>query len=126
MSKAIAGHVAAACDDQCPVRRTADLVGYRWTTLIVRDLLTGKKRYSELQRSISGISPRLLAERLRELEASGLIDRRAFPTVPVTTEYELTALGRKLQPVIEAMARFGQAMQAHEKKLSARNAEARR
>jgi len=117
MAKAITPPHLETCDDQCPVRRTADLVGYRWTTLIVRDLLTGKKRYSELQRSISGISPRILAERLRELESFGLVDRRVFPTVPVTTEYELTALGRKLKPVIEAMARFGLAMQAQEKGL---------
>lgn len=95
------------CDAGCPVRATADIVGYKWTTLIVRDLLSGKKRYSELQRSVSGVSPRILAERLRELEAAGLVTRRAFPTVPPTTEYELTDLGRDLEPVIAAMAEFG-------------------
>ena len=98
------------CDDACPVRRTAEVIGYKWTTLIVRDLLSGKKRYSELLRSVGGISPRLLAERLRELEAKGLLTRTAYPTVPPSTEYELTPLGRKLESVIEAMARFGTAM----------------
>ena len=100
------------CDAGCPVRATADIVGYKWTTLIVRDLLSGKKRYSELQRSVSGVSPRILAERLRELEAAGLVTRRAFPTVPPTTEYELTDLGRELEPVIAAMAVFGMKMVA--------------
>jgi len=98
------------CDEHCPVRRAERLVGYKWTTLIVRDLLSGKKRYSELLRSISGISPRVLAERLRELEVEGLLTRTVFPTVPPTTEYELTPLGRKIEPVILAMAEFGMAL----------------
>lgn len=98
------------CDDACPVRRTAEVIAYKWTTLIVRDLLSGKKRYSELLRSVDGISPRLLAERLRELEAEGLLTRTVYPTVPPSTEYELTPLGHKLESVIEAMAHFGMAM----------------
>ncbi|HQT25832.1 MAG TPA: helix-turn-helix domain-containing protein [Burkholderiales bacterium] len=105
---------AAACDEHCPVRRTAGIVGYRWTTLIVRDLLGGKKRYSELLRSVSGISPRILAERLKQLEAEGLIERTAHPTIPPTTEYELTPLGRRLEPVIDAMALFGKALEARD------------
>jgi len=99
-----------ACDDECPVRRTAEVIGHKWTTLIVRDLLPGKKRYSELLKSIIGISPRLLAERLRALEAGGLLTRTVYPTVPPTTEYALTPLGRKIEPVIDAMASFGMAM----------------
>ncbi|MCE1237119.1 MAG: helix-turn-helix transcriptional regulator [Hyphomicrobiales bacterium] len=95
------------CDAGCPVRATADIVGYKWTTLIVRDLLSGKKRYSQLQRSVSGISPRVLAERLKQLEEAGLVEKRIFATVPPTTEYELTALGRELEGVIAAMAAFG-------------------
>ena len=98
------------CDDACPVRRTAEVIGHKWTTLIVRDLLPGKKRYSELLRSVDGISPRLLAERLRELEAGGLLTRTVYRTVPPATEYELTPLGRKLESVIDAMANFGMAM----------------
>lgn len=100
------------CDDTCPVRRTAEIIGYKWTTLIVRDLLPGKKRFSELLRSVGGISPRLLTERLRELEAAGLLSRTVYPTVPPSTEYELTPLGRELESVIDAMARFGMAMDA--------------
>lgn len=103
------------CDDDCPVRRTAEIIGYKWTTLIVRDLLSGKKRYSELLKSVGGISPRLLVERLRELEAAGLLTRTVYPTVPPTTEYELTPLGRQLESVIDAMARFGTAMRETDK-----------
>lgn len=100
-----------ACDAACPVRLTASLVGYRWTTLIVRDLLGGKKRYSELLRSVSGISPRMLADRLKQLEDNGLVLRTVYATVPPTTDYELTPLGRKLKQVIRAMASFGVAVQ---------------
>lgn len=97
----------AACDAGCPVRRTAEIIGRKWTTLIVRDLLPGKRRYSELARSISGISPKVLSDRLRELETLGLVTRTVFPTVPPTTEYQLTERGRKLEDVIRAMYEFG-------------------
>lgn len=101
---------AQQCDDGCPVRRAADIVGHKWTTLVVRDLLSGKKRYSELQRSVTGISPRMLAARLKELEDAGVITRTVFPTIPPTTEYELTRLGRKLEKLIQALAEFGTAL----------------
>ncbi len=102
---------AAPCDEACPVRLAADIVGHKWTTLVVRDLLSGKKRYSELQRSIGGISPRMLAARLKELENAGIVTRKVFPTIPPTTEYELTRLGRKLEKLIGALAEFGMAVQ---------------
>lgn len=99
--------LAGDCDGACPVQRTAKILDGKWTTLIVRDLIGGKKRYSELQRSLSGISPRLLAARLRLLERHGMLTRTVYPTVPPTTEYELTSLGYGLCDVIEAMAKFG-------------------
>jgi len=99
--------LAGNCDGACPVQRAAKILDGKWTTLIVRDLIGGKKRYSELQRSLSGISPRLLAARLRLLEQHGMLTRTVYPTVPPTTEYELTSLGHGLRDVIEAMARFG-------------------
>ena len=95
------------CDATCPVQRTADIVEHKWATLIVRDLLSGKKRYAELARSLTGISPKVLSARLDELETHGIITRTEFPTVPPSTEYELTSLGRKLEPVIRAMQEFG-------------------
>lgn len=107
MNKSRTTILAAECNIECPVQRTANALEGKWTTLIVRDLLGGKKRYSELQRSLTGISPRLLALRLRTLEQQGLITRTVFPTNPPTTEYELTKHGRQLRVVIEAMAKFG-------------------
>ncbi len=102
---------AQTCDEDCPVRQASEIVGHKWTTLVVRDLMSGKKRYSELQRSISGISPRMLAARLKELERAGVVTRTVFPTIPPTTEYELTHLGRKLEKLIHALAEFGVALQ---------------
>lgn len=101
-----------SCDDTCPVRKTAEVIDRKWVTLIVRDLLDGKKRYSELQRSLVGISPKVLAERLHFLAERGILTKTIYPTVPLTTEYELTELGRQLQGVIQAMAEFGHALVA--------------
>jgi len=98
---------AENCTPACPVARASDVVGGKWTTLIVRDLLSGKKRYSELERSLAGVSPRMLAARLAMLEAAGLVAKTIYPTVPPKTEYELTAQGRRLEPVIAALAAFG-------------------
>ena len=100
------------CDDECPVARASEILSGKWTTLIVRDLLSGKKRYSELQRSLLGISPRMLAARLSMLEQAGLITKRIYPTVPPKTEYELTEAGRRIEPVIAAMAAFGAGLAA--------------
>lgn len=95
------------CDTGCPVRKTAEVIGHKWSTLIVRDLLTGKKRYSELARSLTGISPKVLSERLQELERNRLVTRTVYPTVPPTTDYALTELGKGLEGVIRAMYEFG-------------------
>jgi DNA-binding HxlR family transcriptional regulator len=108
--KGLSARKDASCDEACPVARTARLIEGKWTTRIVRDLLAGKKRYSELQRSLTGISPKVLAERLRFLEDEGLIEKTIYPVVPPHTEYRLTDLGRKLRGVIAAMARFGEAL----------------
>ncbi len=100
----------AACDAQCPVQRTAQVLDGKWTIVVLRDLLGGKKRYSELQRSLAGISPRLLAARLKALELQGLVTRTAFATVPPTTEYALTQQGQAIMPVVQAMAVYGQTL----------------
>lgn len=100
----------AACDDECPVSRAALLIDGRWTTLIIRDLLGGTRRYSELQTSLKGISPKVLAARLRFLEQHGLIHKKIYPVVPPRTEYSLTPLGVGLSDVIQAMAVFGAAL----------------
>ena len=110
---------SAACESNCPVQHAARLIEGKWTTLIVRDLLGGSKRFSELQRSLSGISPRLLTARLRLLEEEGVLLRQVYATQPPSTEYSLTLHGRRLQELIEAMAAFGLASQRRERKLSA-------
>lgn len=100
-----------SCDVSCPVQRTAQVLDGKWTTLVLRDLLGGKKkRYSELQRSLKGISPRLLAARLKALEQQGLVTRTVFATVPPTTEYALTPQGQHIMPVVQAMAAYGQTL----------------
>lgn len=101
----------AACTPDCPIAAAGEVLSGKWTTLIFRDLFGGTRRYSELQSSLVGISPRILADRLRMLEEMGLVHRRVYPTVPPKTEYSLTDMGRKIEPVLAALARFGQMMQ---------------
>jgi len=98
------------CNDECPVKKTAEVIEGKWTTLVIRELLPGKKRFSEIQRALTGISPKILTSRLRLLEERKLVTRTVYATVPPTTEYELTELGMKLQGVLNAMAEFGQTL----------------
>lgn len=91
----------------CPVARTARVIGNRWTPLIVRDLAHGSLRFSELQRSLTGISPKTLSERLKRLEEARVISRRCFAEVPPRVEYTLTDKGFALLPVIDSMREFG-------------------
>ena len=91
----------------CPVARTADLIGNRWTPLILRDLAKGCRRFSELERSLVGISPKTLSERLKRLEEAEVVARNCFAEVPPRVEYSLTAKGHALLPVIEQMRRYG-------------------
>lgn len=92
----------------CPVKKTAEIVGQKWTTLIIRDLLSEPKGFAEIQRLLKGISPKVLTDRLRFLESKKIISRKVFPTNPPTTEYKLTTLGKKLENVIVSMAEFGE------------------
>lgn len=91
----------------CPVARTAQIIGNKWTPLIVRDLADGRRRFSELERSLIGISPKTLSERLKRLEEARVIERHCFAEVPPRVEYSLTAKGYALLPVIESMREFG-------------------
>jgi DNA-binding HxlR family transcriptional regulator len=91
----------------CAVARGLDLVGERWTLLIVRDLLTGPKRYSDLLAGLPGIGTNLLAARLRELSRAGITVRRVLPPPAASTVYELTDVGQELEPVVMALGRWG-------------------
>ncbi len=94
-------------DATCSVACTAEIIGAKWTAVIVHDLSEGARRFSELERACPGISPRTLSERLRSLEDEELVVRRSYPETPPRVEYELTDKGRGLLPIIDAMRGFG-------------------
>ena len=91
----------------CAVAATAEIIGAKWTALLVHDLSEGPRRFSQLERSCSGISPRTLAERLRVLESEGIVERRSYAESPPRVEYELTDKGRALAPLIDDMRAYG-------------------
>lgn len=107
-----------SCDDECPIKKAAEIIEGKWTTLIIRELLTGKKRYSEIQKALTGISPKILSARLRLLEERGLLIRTVYPTIPPATDYELTKLGKKLKNLLAEMAAFGNSLKSQSKELS--------
>jgi len=94
------------------VELTTDVIGGRWRTVILSRLKEGVHRYGELRRLVPGISEKMLSQRLRELEADGLIARRDLGTVPPHVEYELTEEGRSLAPVLQALYDWGVARAA--------------
>jgi len=91
----------------CPIARTLDLVGDRWSLLILRELLFGDRRFSDLRTQLPGISPTLLAERLQALTRHGLVATRELPPPAARTVYTATERGREAIPILRAMARFG-------------------
>jgi DNA-binding HxlR family transcriptional regulator len=93
----------------CPIASTLDLVGDKWTLLLVRDMITGKKRFGEFLESPEGIPTNILSERLRRMEDARLIKRRLYLARPRRFEYLLTARGEGLWPVLQAISRFGNA-----------------
>ncbi|MEA2251499.1 MAG: hypothetical protein QOI62_790 [Solirubrobacteraceae bacterium] len=97
-----------ALDPTCPVCRTAEIVCGKWTLLLVRDLAEGRSRFCELERSLTGISPRTLSLRLRGLEEEGIVDRQTYAEVPPRVEYALTEKGRALITIIDDMRTYGQ------------------
>jgi len=91
----------------CPIARTLDLVGDRWTLVIIRDLFFGRSRFSEFVRSSPGLPPRLLSQRLKRLEEEGLVERAVYSQHPLRAEYRLTPKGRSLFSVLKAIAEWG-------------------
>ena len=91
----------------CAVAACAEIIGAKWTALLVHDLSEGPRRFSELEFSCAGISPRTLSERLRALEQEGIVVRRSYAESPPRVEYELTDKGGALLPIISEMRRFG-------------------
>ena len=95
----------------CPVETTLTLISSKWKILILRDLMPGTKRFGELKKSIGGVSQKVLTAQLREMETGGLVRRTVYPEVPPRVEYTLTALGRSLKPILDAMWDWGEAYQ---------------
>jgi len=93
---------------QCPIARTLDVVGERWTWLILRDLLLeGPRKFQDLQASLTGISPTTLSARLKTLEDQGIVERTIYEKNPPRAEYRLTEKGRQLGPVLKALREWG-------------------
>jgi DNA-binding HxlR family transcriptional regulator len=99
--------MAKRFEQYCPVAHAMSLVGERWALLVVRELLKGPRRYTDLAGGLPGIGTNVLATRLRELEAAGVIVRRKLPPPAASTVYELTDYGAELEEVVHAMARWG-------------------
>jgi DNA-binding HxlR family transcriptional regulator len=95
-------------DLECPIARTLDVIGERWTALILRDLLLNKsRRFQDFQDSLTGIAPNTLSDRLKALESNGIIERNHYSDHPPRFEYVLTEKGRSLGPVIRALRDWG-------------------
>lgn len=94
-------------DDQCAAAHALDLVGERWALLIVRELLLGPKRFTDLRTDLAAISPNVLTQRLGELESSGVVVRRKLPRPASAWVYQLTAWGQELEPIVLQLARWG-------------------
>ena len=100
----------------CPVETTLSLIGDKWKVLILRDLITGTKRFGELKKSIGTVSQKVLTAQLRNMEENGLNHREVFAEVPPRVEYSLTELGQSLKPILDAMQNWGEEYkQNHEK-----------
>ena len=92
----------------CPTRLLLDRIANKWTVLVIELLAPGPRRFSELKRSIEGISQKMLTQTLRSMEADGFVNRRAFATVPVTVEYSLTPLGCSLHAALSPLRQWAE------------------
>ena len=91
----------------CPVEVTLSMISDRWKVLILRDLITGTKRFGELRKSIGNVSQKVLTSNLRSMEEDGLVKRKVFAEVPPRVEYTLTDTGMSLKPILDAMEKWG-------------------
>lgn len=94
-------------EPQCPIQYVLDLLGNKWSILVLRQLFSGDRRTHELLAALPGISTKTLTQRLRELESYGLVERRVYAEIPPRVEYSLTPKGRQLQPVLAALYQVG-------------------
>jgi DNA-binding HxlR family transcriptional regulator len=102
----------AKLPELCPVEATARIIGGRWKAAILEQLFRGTKRFSELKHSINGITQRTLAQHLRYLQSTGIVERTVYPDTPPRVVYAATPLGNSLRPLLEAMCHWGQSHSA--------------
>src|SRR3954449_819383 len=93
--------------DRCGIARALDLVGERWALLVVRELLLGPKRFTDLRAGLPHVSPNVLSQRLRELEEAGIVRRRKLPPPAGVSVYELTEWGEELEPIVTRLGAWG-------------------
>lgn len=93
--------------DSCPIEKTMNVIGGKWTFLILRDLFHGPKRFGELLRSLKGVSPKTLSSRLRDLENEEIVIRTIYPQIPPKVEYALSEKGQTLEPIFNEMKKWG-------------------
>jgi DNA-binding HxlR family transcriptional regulator len=96
----------------CPVETTARIVGGRWKAAVLDQLFQGTKRFSELKRAITGLTPRTLSQQLRELQNTGIVERTVYADTPPRVVYALTPLGKSLRPLLDAMCHWGKSHSA--------------
>src|SRR5260370_26630700 len=99
--------ISRSYQDACGIAGALDVVGEGWALLVVRDLLLGPQRFSDLRRALAGASSNLVADRLRELQGRGVVRRRKLPPPAASWVYELTDWGRELEPIVLALGRWG-------------------
>lgn len=98
---------------ECPVETTLTLISNKWKVLILRDLMPGTKRFGELKKSVGNVSQKVLTAQLRDMEESGLVNRKVYAEVPPRVEYSLTELGKSLKPILDAMWTWGENYKTH-------------
>lgn len=96
----------------CPVETTLMLIGDKWKVLILRDLISGTKRFGELKKSVGNVSQKVLTAQLRDMEDNGLVTRKVYAEVPPRVEYSLTELGQSLKPILDSMWNWGEGYKA--------------
>ena len=104
--------IMAKRSELCPVETTVRIVGGRWKAAVLEQLFQGTKRFSELKHGIVGITQRSLAQQLRELQSTGIVERTVYPDRPPRVVYAITPLGKSLRPLLEAMCHWGKSHSA--------------
>ena len=102
-------------DCNCPIEVSLEVIGGMWKTLIIRELMSDTRRYSELHRALSPVTHKMLAQQLRDLENDGVLLRKVYPQVPPKVEYSLSTLGKELIPLMGAMKVWGERVLRHRK-----------